>query len=260
MARKVYYYSDPLHDDFAGNDIKTVPTPADFEYIPHSTAFRLVGNILYFGVAKPVTWIFNKVVFHHRFINKKVIKPYRKTGRFYFGNHTLEAGDAFIPNHISAGRNYIVTSPDATSIKGIRTIVQMFGALPVPSGVGGARRFCAAVTELTEKRHSVTVYPEAHIWPRYTKIRPFGAESFTMPAETGAPCFSFTNVYFRSRIPFIKRPVVKTYVNGPFFPDMSLPKRERAKDLRDRVYGSMVYEAEKQEQYVTDIYIEKKEP
>ena len=237
-----------------------MPTPANFEYIPRSAVFRAVGNVLYFGVAKPVTWIFNKVVFHHRFINKKVIKPYRKTGRFYFGNQTLEAGDAFIPNHMTAGRNYIITSPDATSIKGIKTIVQMFGALPVPSTVGGSKKFVDAVSELTGKGHSVTVYPEAHIWPRYTKIRPFGAESFTMPAETGAPCFSFTNVYFRSRIPFIKRPVIKTYINGPFFPDMSLPKRERAKDLRDRVYDSMVCESEKQEQYITNIYIEKKEP
>ena len=35
-----------------------------------------------------------------------------------------------------------------------------------------------------------------------------------------------------------------------------LPK-ERVKDLRDRVYDSMVKEAEKQKQYVTNVYIKK---
>ena len=260
MANKTYYYSDPLHDDFAGNDINTVPTPADFDYLPRSKTFRAASAFLYFVIVKPAIRLYDTVAFHHRFVNKKVIKPYRRTGRFYFGNHTLEAGDAFIPNTICFGRNYIVTGPDATSIKGICTLVKMLGALPVPSTVSGVRKFSAAVSELMRRGVSITFYPEAHIWPRYTKIRPFGTESFKMPADSGAPCFSFTNVYLKSRIPFVKRPVVKTYINGPFFPDMTLPARDRAKDLRDRVYDSMVCESEKQEQYITNIYIEKKEP
>ena len=34
-------------------------------------------------------------------------------------------------------------------------------------------------------------------------------------------------------------------------------QKERIKDLRNKVYESMVKEAEKQEQYVTNVYIKK---
>ena len=257
MKNKVFYYSDPLNDDFAGNDIDTKPTGADYVYIPRSPVFRAAAFVIYNLAACPLTCLFIKCAYHHRFVNKAALKKCGGAGCFLFGNHTLAAGDAFIPNHMTVKKNYIVTSPDATSIKGLRTIVKMFGALPVPSTVGGTRRFASAIGELIGKGKTVTIYPEAHIWPYYTKIRPFREDSFRLPVMNDAPCYSFTNVYLKSRNPLRKRPVVKTYINGPFYPDESLPPKERVKDLRDRVYDSMVKEAEKQEQYVTNVYIRK---
>ena len=133
----------------------------------------------------------------------------------------------------------------------------MFGAVPVPSTVSGTIKFKSAVTELVRCGKTVTIYPEAHIWPYYTQIRPFKSDSFKLPVDAGAPCYSFTNVFLKSRNPLKKRPVVKTYINGPFYPDTSLPKKERIEDLRNRVYESMIREAKKQEQYVTNKYIKK---
>jgi len=263
MKFKTYYYSDPLNDDFAGTNIDTKLTPEDYVYIPRSFVFRIFAFIMYRIIARPVTYLFDKIVHHHKYENKKVIKEVGKSGCFFYGNHTLLAGDAFIPNHMALRKNYIVAGPDAISIPGIRTIVKMLGALPVPSTIRGAKNYTDAVTELIGKGKSVTVYPETHIWPYYTKIRPFKNDSFSLPVALDAPCFSFTNVYFKSKNPLIRRPVVKTYVNGPFYPDKSLPKRERIAELRDRVYESMVRESEKQEQYLTNVFVEKqkkKEP
>ena len=224
MKFKTFYYSDPLTDDFSGNNIKTILTPADYDYIPRSALFKSFAFISYHFVAIPFTYVYNKAAFHHRFVNKKALKEIGKDGCFLFGNHTLEAGDAFIPNHISHRKNFIVANPDATSIKGIRTIVKMFGAVPVPSTVSGTIKFKSAVTELVRCGKTVTIYPEAHIWPYYTQIRPFKSDSFKLPVDAGAPCYSFTNVFLKSRNPLKKRPVVKTYINGPFYPDTSLPK------------------------------------
>lgn len=257
MKNKVFYYSDPVNDDFAENNIETKPTPADYVYIPRSPAFRAAAFLLYEFAARPLTYVFIKAVYHQRFVNKAAFKKRSGAGCFIFGNHTLAAGDAFIPNHMTARKNYIVTSPDATSIKGIGTIVKMFGAIPVPSTVSGTKKFTSAVGELIEKGKTVTIYPEAHIWPYYTGIRPFKEDPFRLPVMSDAPCYSFTNVYLKSRNPFRKRPVIKTYINGPFYPDKSLPQKERIKDLRNKVYESMVKEAEKQEQYVTNVYIKK---
>ena len=257
MKRKTFYYSDPVNDDFAETDIDTKLTPENYEYISHSFVFRTVAFIVYFIIARPLTYIYDKVAYHHKYVNKKVIKKLRGEGCFFFGNHTMYAGDAFIPNHMACRKNYIVAGPDVISIPGIRVLVKMLGALPVPSTIRGAKNYTDAVTELIGKGKTVTVYPEAHIWPRYTKIRPFKPDPFALPASLNAPCFSFTNVYLKSRNPFIKRPVVKTYINGPFYPNDSLSKKEKIQDLRNRVYESMIAESEKQEQYVTYIYIEK---
>ena len=257
MKRKTYYYSDLLNDDFAGYNLGTNTTPADFEYLPHSPLFKFFGFILYFCIAKPFTWLYVKIAYHQKYVNKKVLREARGKGKFFFGNHTLEAGDAYIPNHLGTRRNYIVAGPDATSIKGIKTIVKMLGALPVPSTVTGTRNFISAIDKIIDKGQNITVYPEAHIWPGYTKIRPFKADSFSLPITSGAPSFSFTNVYLKSRVPFIKRPVIKTFIDGPFYPDPNLTKREQVKDLRDRIYESMVRESEKQEQYITIDYVEK---
>ena len=257
MKVKKYYYSDPLNDDFAENNIDTKPIPADYVYVPRSPVFNFFAALLYRLIARPATYLFIKIAYHHRFVNKKAIGEIGKQGCFFFGNHTLEAGDAFIPNHMALRKNYIVANPDATSIKGIGTIVKMFGAIPLPSTVSGTVKYKEAISELIDKGKTVTVYPEAHIWPRYTGIRPFRSDSFALPVMCNSPCYSFTNVFLKSKNPLIKRPVVKTYINGPFYPDESLPKRERAVDLRNRVYDSMVREATKQEQYITNIYIDK---
>ena len=258
MKIKTFHYNDLVNDDFAYNTINTVQTPADYEYIPRSVWFRAGAFVAYHLIARPITYLYIKIAFHQKYVNRKVLRSIGKKGCFFFGNHTLEAGDAFIPNHIMLRKNYIVAGPDATSIKGLGTIVKMLGAIPIPSTIRGSRKYMEAVAELVGKGKTVTIYPEAHIWPYYTKIRPFKADSFTLPVASDAPSFSFTNVFLKSKNPLRRRPVVKTYINGPFYPNASLPKKERIVDLRDRIYDSMKKEAEKQEQYVTHVYVEDK--
>ena len=86
--------------------------------------------------------------------------------------------------------------------------------------------------------HPVVIYPEAHIWPWYTKIRPFPDTSFAYPVQLNAPVFCFVNTYRKRR--FGKNPRMVTYIDGPFFADTSLSTREQKKKLRDTVYEHMV--------------------
>ena len=87
------------------------------------------------------------------------------------------------------------------------------------------------------QKRVVTVYPEAHIWPYYTKIRPFSDASFGYPAKSGTPVFCFVNTYQKRR--GRKKPRTVTYIDGPFYPDMTLPVKQRRKALRDAVYAQM---------------------
>lgn len=254
MKVKTFVYTDPVNDDFAGNNIKTEKVPADYKY-SYSAPFSVFAFILYYFIAMPITKLYIRAAYHHRFVNKRKLKETKNSGCFFFGNHTLFAGDAFIPNHMYIRKNYTVVGPDAVSIKGLKSIVKALGGVPLPSTIKCSKNYLSFISSEIKKGKTVTIYPEAHIWPYYTGIRPFKDGSFALPVMFDAPVYSFTNVYFKSRSPLRKRPVIKTYINGPFYPDLTLDKRERIKDLRDRVYDSMVYEAEKQKQYVTNIYI-----
>lgn len=117
------------------------------------------------------------------------------------------------------------------------SITPSLGALPLPDDMAAYRNFLSAIGERIREGRTVVIYPEAHIWPYYTGIRPFTDVSFHYPVQLETPIFCFTNTYQKRR--WSKRPRTVTYVDGPFFPDGSLPAKARKKDLRDRVYRCM---------------------
>lgn len=67
------------------------------------------------------------------------------------------------------------------------------------------------------------IYPEAHIWPFYTGIRPFPDTSFRYPVQQKLPVFCLTNTYQRRGKSHI--PQIVTYLDGPFYPDAELPAK-----------------------------------
>ena len=46
-----------------------------------------------------------------------------------------------------------------------------------------------------KQKRTVAVYPEVHIWPWYTGIRPFPAVSFAYPVKDGVPAVAFVTIY-----------------------------------------------------------------
>ena len=94
---------------------------------------------------------------------------------------------------------------------------------------------------MTDNGHSIVIYPEAHIWPKYNKIRNFGSGSFNLPCKFDLPCYAKTTVFKKKKNGKTKQII---YFDGPFYPDMNLPLKEREKDVRDKVYNAMVGRAE----------------
>ena len=62
--------------------------------------------------------------------------------------------------------------------------------------------------------------------------------SLRYPIQCGKPVYCFTDTYQKRR--FTTRPQIVTYVDGPFYPDPSLTAREQKKQLRDKVYHTML--------------------
>ena len=96
-----------------------------------------------------------------------------------------------------------------------------------------------AIETHIKRKHPITIYPEAHIWPYYTKIRPFKAVSFKYPVQYKKPTFCMTNTY-QSYGKNNDKVKMVTYIDGPFFPKDGLSLQEQKHDLRNQVYNCMV--------------------
>lgn len=256
-TRKVIYYENELTDEFSTAVIEPIKIDKDYVYVRKSLFRRFTHFFWYRIVAHPIAFFYTKCKFRHKIVNAQVLKPYRGQGYFLYGNHTQDLGDAFMPNMIQKCKDkYIIVHPNNVSIPAVGKVAPSLGAIPLPDDRAAYRNFLAAIEYRIRQKKAVVVYPEAHIWPYYTKIRPFPDTSFYYPIKYGAPVFCFTNTYQKRR--HSEKPQIVTYVDGPFFPDENLPLRERTADLRNRVYETMCRRAEKSDCVVIQ-YIKKEE-
>lgn len=258
MAKKVIYYEDPLRDDFANNGIKAKPVPSDFPFAIRSPFWRVLEFICYRLIATPIIWLISKAFFGLKVKNRKALRQLRGKGFFLYGNHTQTMMDAYSPTVALFPRHvHIVTGPEAVSVPVLRRFVQLLGGTPLPGTMRGYRPFLEALHWRIQQKRVVTIFPEAHIWPWYTGIRPFPDGSFAYPVRENAPVVAFVTT-FRQRKVFKKLwPCLTVTLSEPFCPDASLSPREAKKKLRDEVYDFMCRTAAAPGNYVYYEYIQK---
>ncbi len=240
--RKIIYYTDELNDEFSLAKITPKTIDGNYKYV-HDSAFKKFTHFFWYRVvATPIAFLYTKIVFHHKIIGKEVLKKYKNKGYFIYGNHTQDIADAFIPNMLNLPKdNYVIVHPNNVSMPYLGRITPSLGALPLPDDMQAYKNFIKAIERRIDEKHAIVIYPEAHIWPYYTKIRPFGDVSFSYPVKLNTPVFCFTNTYQKRRLS--KKPKIVTYIDGPFFADETLSQKERKQDLRNKVYNQMCLRA-----------------
>lgn len=241
---KTVYYSDELNDDFAGVKRKTIEIPPDFRYIREGFLWKTLSFVVYRLIMTPIAYIY-KVLLGVKIVDRSAGRG-RTEGCFLYGNHTLLAGDAFIPSlAVFPKKVYVVVGPENLSTKGTKNFLLMSGAVPRPQSIASFKGFNGAIERYISKGNCVSIYPEAHIWHYYTGIRPFLSTSFRYPVKLGAPVFCSTTTFEKRRFLKIPIPKITVYIDGPFYADPSLTLREAEKKLRDQVYETMCENAKK---------------
>ena len=237
--QEIYYYSDELNDEFSGSHITPRVIDEKYKYLHKNIFWNLAHFLVQNVLSVPIKVLYAKLKFRIKYIGKEKLKKYKKEGYFVYANHTQVFADTFLTsNVIYPKRNYLTVNPENVSMKFLGNFVQMFGAIPIPTGRDGMKNFLTAIKYHIQKGHSITIYPEAHIWPYYTKIRPFKSVSFKYPIELDKPVFCITNTYQKREKNKVK---ITSYIDGPFFVNKDLEtKQEQKKDLRNRVYNQMV--------------------
>ena len=236
--RKVIYYTDERNDEFSLAQITPKVIDGSYVYDHTSRRKKFTHFFWYRIVAAPLAILYTKLKFHHKIIGKELLRAQKDTGVFLYGNHTQDIGDALIPNILNLSKDtYVIVHPNNVSMPILGPITPSLGAIPLPDDMEAYRNFLKVIEKRIAEKRQVVIYPEAHIWPYYTGIRPFPDDSFHYPIKAGVPSFCFTNTYQKRR--WSKKPKIVTYIDGPFYPDPNVPPRKQKKDLRDRIHAQM---------------------
>ncbi len=239
--RKTIVYEDLLQDDFAGTHIRQKKVDQNFPYVRTGWIWRVCSWLLYYFVAIPIVFVISKLYLGLTFENRKALRALSDSGYFLYCNHT-HVLDVFVaPLLAFPKRVYTVAGADAVSIPGLQHLVLLLGGLPIPTERSGLLVYKEAVFRRARENSCIAIFPEAHIWPYYIQIRPFGTASFTYPAQFDAPVVAATVTYHRRRglFRFCKRPGMRVYVSDPIYGEAGQPLGARKKFLRDQVYEHM---------------------
>lgn len=233
----IYYY-DSFSDDFLETKNNTKKLPENHLFIHKNPVYNFFAAILYFLV-KTYARFYAKFFLHLKIVNHNRLK--NKHGYFIYSNHTQKLGDVFNPFIINFSHPYIICNQSNLGIPILGPLLPMAGALPIPDSISGKKRLFSAISERYKQKKAIVFYPEAHLWPYYTKIRPFESSAFVFPAKENAPVFVATTVYKKSKTR--KKPSITIYIDGPIKADPLLSKKERAEYLKNQVQTVMTNRA-----------------
>lgn len=239
---KVQYYNDELEDDFANNNkkINTVKIDKNYKYLHKNIFWNIGAFVIYRIIFLLPAFIYSKVKFKTKIEGREKIRQYKKNnkkGFFIYQNHTQEILDTFLPTFISfPTKAYIIANADNVSIKGMKIANKMMGAIPVPEDKESSQNFLKAIAHYLRKGKIISIYPEAHVWPYCTWIRNYKSVSFKYPIKYDVPVFCATTTYQKYKNNKVR---IIIYIDGPFYQDDKLPKKQAQEKLRDEIYNKM---------------------
>ena len=232
--QKVFYYKT-LDDEVEVDDITPPHIDANFRYEPKNIFSKFWEWFYYRIIIFPIGFLWCKLK-GIKYVGAKKIRKC-KTGCFVYGNHTNKLSDAFSPSLISPHKKpYLIVNPKNLNIPVLGASTKYLGAMPLPDGLEAHKNFLDALNHKIKTKHPIFIYPEAKIWPFYTKIRPFQSHAFRYPVKLDVPVFCVTTTYQKN-----KRGKCKTvvYVDGPFLVDKQQSPKQAQQNLCDEVLKTM---------------------
>lgn len=232
------YYSDPLNDDFEKTNLKRNPLPGNYVYLKHGFFQKVNDFIWYYCICKPILAIIMRLSgFKYR--NRSKVKKLIKEGCYFYGNHTSYFDVFAIQVTYPRTKSYIIGYTDALGLPAIiRFILRHVGYLPLPTALKDYKKFNDALHEIScVRKENIIIFPEAHIWPFYTKIRNFSSVSFSYPAKYNKPVVPVVTCYRKSRLS--KKAKATIFYLDPIYPKPELNEKENKQYLHDECLKAM---------------------
>ncbi len=237
MSEQIRYYKD-YNQDFEATRKQNFKIPQNYQWVHHNIFYRFFACLLYIVVII-IDFAYMKLVAHISIKNRKLLRTAHRSGGYYiYSNHTILFGDVVNPFCINFPTHpYIICSPSNLGIPIAGKMLPMAGALPIPDNLHDLKKFNSAIATRINQGKAVVIYPEGHLWPYCTKIRPFTTAAFHYPIKLKAPVYVATTTYQKSKLH--KKPKITIYIDGPFVIDENLPKKDAQNKLHHEVQKAM---------------------
>ena len=147
-------------------------------------------------------------------------------------------------------KTYFPTLKQNMEIPVINGIIRLLHAIPIPEMVSAKREFRKAIHHLLQEGETVHFYPEASLWPYYTKLRSFKKGAFDFAVENKVPIVPLVYTFHKPkgfRAIWKEKPDIKVTILQAVYPDFSKEKKEQIEDLKKRCHTMMEEMIKKEE-------------
>ena len=120
--------------------------------------------------------------------------------------------------------------------------------LPLSSNPATMKKFLRGTSELIERGNTVLIYAEQSMWYNYRKPKPLKIGAYQMAVRSGVPIIpAFITMADSERLDADGLPIQEhtVHIGKPIFPDLTLPRAERAEKMRDEnfAFNREIYES-----------------
>lgn len=234
MKHEIQYF-ESYDQDFVESADQTYTLPENYVWMydrPHQKLTRSLLRSL-FGLFSEV---YIRGIHHLRYGSIDCVRHASSAGILYL-NHTQPVIDPFLPHLLIRPRKSVtVCAPSNLGIPVLGKILPLLGAVPTGSTLDEMRHMKQALQAAADRDEWIVIYPEAHVWPWCTWIRPFDDTSFQFCLDFDRPAYCGVLTYRKMRNGKCQM-VIETA--GPFYADHSLPRRKARRQLHQQVFEAM---------------------
>lgn len=201
------------------------------------------SSLFYYGIAIPLLFVYNKLVYGLKISGRKNLKKLKKKGAISVSNHV---------HTLDCTMNALAMFPRKVHFTSLKSnfhipvaggILHFVGVIPVADKVSEMPIFLQEVKELVKKKRLLHVYAEGELVNYYAGLRDFSRGAFMIAREAQVPILPVVMSWRKRRglyrLFLPKKPCATITIGEPIYPDYMLFSKEQEVDLMQRTVAAM---------------------
>ena len=166
----------------------------NYKFINNNIFFKLVSNILLYGIALPILTVITKITFGFKVKGKENLKKV-KGAKITVSNHVHIIDCTMCAIALAPTKVFFPTIADNFRIPVVKTLLKLLNAIPIPKGLRGKTQFIKALRKLIKEGHTLHFYPEGNLIPYDNKLENLKKGAFKLAYENNVPVVPMVFTY-----------------------------------------------------------------